>query len=138
MSNLRVVVTFPEPQPSLEHQTEVLNELGRAMKDAMGLNERLSRLPEMQLPGTQSRQTAPGDENEVALRVFLLEFPDESGCAVVLRAVGGWYMRHPKVTVSFKADGPQGGINLRLTEFSTVAYAQVASKINELMIPEAS
>lgn len=137
MSNLRVVVTFPEPQPSLERQTEVLNELGQAMKNEMGLNERLSRLPEMQLPGTQSRNPA-GPQDEVALRVFLLEFPDESGCAAVLRAVGGWYMRHPKLTVSFKADGPRGGTNLKLTEFSTVAFAEVVHKINELMVPEAS
>lgn len=137
MSNLRVVVSFPEPQPSLERQTEVLNELGQTMKSEMGLNERLSRLPEMQLPGTQSR-TPAGEQEEVALRVFLLEFPDESGCAAVLRAVGGWYMRHPKLTVSFKADGPQGGTNLKLTEFSTVAFAEVVSKINELMVPEAS
>lgn len=137
MSNLRVVVTFPEPQPSLEHQTEVLTELGQAMKSEMGLNERLSRVPEMQLPGTQS-QTPSTNQEEVALRVFLLEFPDGNDCAAVLRAVGGWYMRHPKLTVSFKADGPQGGTNLKLTEFSTIAFAEVVSKINELMVPEAS
>lgn len=137
MSNLRVVVSFPEPQPSLEHQTEVLTELGQAMKSEMGLNERLSRVPEMQLPGTQS-QTPSTSQEEVALRVFLLEFPDGSGCAAVLRAVGGWYMRHPKLTVSFKADGPQGGTNLKLTEFSTIAFAEVVSKINALMVPEAS
>lgn len=137
MSNLRVVVSFPEPQPSLEHQTEVLTELGRAMKSEMGLNERLSRVPEMQLPGTQS-QTPSANQEEVALRVFLLEFPDGSDCAAVLRAVGGWYMRHPKLTVSFKADGPQGGTNLKLTEFSTIAFAEVVTKINELMVPEES
>lgn len=137
MSNLRVVVTFPDPQPSLEHQTEVLTELGQAMKSEMGLNERLSRVPEMQLPGTQS-QTPSTAQEEVALRVFLLEFPDGSDCAAVLRAVGGWYMRHPKLTVSFKADGPQGGTNLKLREFSTIAFAEVVAKINELMVPEAS
>lgn len=135
MATLRVAISFPEDDtPGLEEQTEILNDLMETMKHSMGLNERLTRLPELTLPG----QAAPDPETvtEVAYRVFQLEFPEESGCGAVLRAVGGWYMRYPWVTVSFKADGPGGGVNLKLTGFSTVAFAQVASRIQEYTRPE--
>lgn len=135
MSSLRVAVSFPdESQADLERQTEVLNDLMETMKQAMGLNERLTRLPEMTLPGQQTPD--PADADAVAYRVFQLEFPDEGGCARVLSAVGGWYMRYPWVTVSFKADGPGGGVNLKLTSFSTVAFARVAARIREYTDPE--
>lgn len=138
MSSLRVVVSFPgQPAPPLEEQTQVLNELMRAMKDSMGLNERLTRLPEMQLPGAQrpAGQTQTQTMEEVPLRVFLLEFPDGASCDTMLRAIGSWYMRHPRLTVSMKADGPRGGINLKLTSFTMVSFAAAAAKINPLMVP---
>lgn len=130
MSNLRVVVTFPDGAYDVEAQTKVLGELQQALKDQMGLNQRLTRLPELTLPG-QKRQDQPTEE--VALRVFLLEFPDAADCSTMLRAIGGWYMRHPDVQVSLKADGPKGGINLRLTSFSTIAFAKAVASINDLM-----
>ncbi len=130
MSSLRVVVTFPDGVYDVEEQTRVLGNLQQALKDQMGLNQRLSRLPELTLPG-QRRQDEPTEE--VALRVFLLEFPDATDCAAMLRAVGGWYMRYPDVQVSLKADGPQGGTNLRLTSFSTIAYAKAVASITDLM-----
>lgn len=137
MSDLRVVVTFPDGY-DVEEQTEVLGELQQKLKEQMGLNQRLSRLPQLSLPGgpqaVAPRLTpTPQQAEEVALRVFLLEFPDATSCASALRAVGGWYMRHPDVSVSLKADGPGGGVNLRLTSFSTVAFASVVSKITALM-----
>lgn len=139
MSELRIVVTFPDGY-DLEEQTEVLGELQQALKDQMGLNQRLSRLPQLSLPGGP-QAVAPRltptpqkkKDEEVAMRVFLLEFPDAASSASALRAVGGWYMRHPAMSVSLKADGPAGGVNLRLTEFSTVAFASVVAKINALM-----
>lgn len=132
MSSLRVVVTFPGDAYDVDAQTAVLGELQKALKDQMGLNQRLSRLPELTLPGAAAASTKdPSDE--VALRVFLLEFPDASDCATMLRALGGWYMRHPDLQVSLKADGPAGGTNLRLTSFSTVAYARAAAAITDLM-----
>lgn len=137
MSDLRVVVTFPDAY-DVEEQTEVLAALQQALKDQMGLNQRLTRLPQLSLPGgpqnVAPRLTpTPQQSEEVALRVFLLEFPDAAACASALRAVGGWYMRHPDLSVSLKADGPAGGVNLRLTSFSTVAFASVVSKITALM-----
>lgn len=138
MSDLRVVVNFPDGY-DVEEQSTILNELQQALKDQMGLQQRLTRLPELSLPGTQKpvsepRLTpTPQVTEEVALRVFLLEFPDVQACASALRAVGGWYMRHPGLSLSLKADGPAGGVNLRLKSFSTVAFAQAASQITELM-----
>jgi hypothetical protein len=135
MGTLRVAVSFPEESASLEEQERVLNELMQDMKGAMGLNERLTRLPELTLPGQQAPD--PSELDEVAYRVFQLEFPDETGCEQVLRAVGGWYMRNPWVMVSFKADGPGGGINLRLSSFSTVAFAQAVARLKEHTEPQA-
>lgn len=134
MGTLRVAVSFPEDAASLEEQEQVLNELMQRMKDAMGLNERLTRLPELTLPGQQAPD--PSELDEVAYRVFQLEFPDDTGCGQVLRAVSGWYMRHPWVMVSFKADGPGGGVNLRLTTFSTVAFAQAIARLQKYTEPE--
>lgn len=134
MGTVRVAVSFPDDAPSLEEQQRILNELMQAMKDAMGLNERLTRLPEMTLPGQQAPD--PSELDEVAYRVFQLEFPDDTGCGQVLRAVGGWYMRHPWVTVSFKADGPGGGVNLRLSGFSTVAWANAVARLRQHTEPE--
>jgi hypothetical protein len=136
MGTVRVAVSFPEDSPSLEEQQRVLNELMQAMKDAMGLNERLTRLPELTLPGQQAPD--PSEMDEVAYRVFQLEFSDDAGCGQVLRAVGGWYMRHPWVTLSFKADGPGGGVNLRLSGFSTVAWANAVARLREHTEPEPS
>lgn len=137
MSDLRVVVTFPDGY-SVEEQSVVLNDLQQALKDQMGLQQRLTRLPQLSLPSgpkkIEPRLTpTPQVTEEVALRVFLLEFPDAQACASALRAVGGWYMRNPALALSMKADGPAGGINLRLKNFSTVAFAQAASQITELM-----
>lgn len=138
MSELRVVVTFPEGDYDVEEQTTILNELQKALKDQMGLQQRLSRLPQLSLPSgpqkVEPRLTpTPQQTEEVALRVFLLEFPDAAACASALRAVGGWYMRHPGLSLSFKADGPAGGVNLRLKNFSMVAFARAVSQITELM-----
>lgn len=138
MSDLRVVVNFPEGAYDVEKQTEVLSELQKALKDQMGLQQRLTRLPQLSLPGgpqqTQPRLTpTPQQTEEVALRVFLLEFPDAAACASALRAVGGWYMRYPELSLSLKADGPRGGVNLRLKSFSTVAFARAVSQVTELM-----
>lgn len=137
MSDLRVVVTFPDGY-TVEEQTASLSALQQALKEQMGFGQRLTRLPQLSLPGGPQPQAPPSgsEPDEVALRVFLLEFSDAAACASALRAVGGWYMRHPDVSVSFKADGPKGGINLRLTNFSTVAYAQTVAKINDLMEPD--
>lgn len=140
MSELRVVVTFPDGEYDIEEQTTILNELQQALKDQMGLQQRLSRLPQLSLPSGPKKveprltPTPQADKSEeVALRVFLLEFPDAAACASALRAVGGWYMRHPGLSLSFKADGPAGGVNLRLKNFSMVAFAQTVSQITELM-----
>lgn len=133
MSSLRVVVTFPGDAYDVEAQTAVLGELQQALKAQMGLNQRLSRLPELTLPGAAQGANQGKPTDEVALRVFLLEFPDAADAAAMLRALGGWYMRHPDVQVSLKADGPAGGTNLRLTSFSTVAYARAVASITDLM-----
>lgn len=137
MSDLRVVVTFPDGY-DVEEQSEILNDLQQALKNQMGLQQRLTRLPQLSLPSgpkkIEPRLTpTPQVTEEVALRVFLLEFPDAPACASALRAVGGWYMRNPGMSLSLKADGPAGGINLRLKSFSMVAFAQAASQIAALM-----
>ena len=135
MGSLRVAVSGPvDDPPSLEHQTEILNDLMERMKQAMGLGERLTRLPEMTLPGQPAPETS--ESADVPYRVFQLEFPDDRGCAQILSAFGGWYMRYPWVMASFKADGPGGGVNLKLTSFSTVAFAQVAARVREYTEPE--
>jgi len=137
VSDLRVVVNFPDGAYDVEEQTTTLNELQQALKNQMGLQQRLTRLPELSLPGAAKavgpRLTPTAPPEEVTLRVFLLEFPDKAACASALRAVGGWYMRHPDVSLSLKADGPRGGVNLRLKTFSTVAFARAVAQVTELM-----
>lgn len=120
INELQVTVSFPVETDEVE-KAEVLNALMMVLKGGMGLNERLTRNPGM-------GQTAG------PLRVFVLEFQDPERCSLALRSVGGWYMRHPDLTVSLKADGPKGGIRLQLKGFSTVAYAEAIAKINELML----
>jgi len=132
VSQLRVTVSFPAGQP-VEEQIAVLDELGQAMRARMGPDQRLTRLPELRLPGGGTGPRRVTGE-AVALRVFLLEFPDADGCANALRAIGGWYMRHPDLVVSLKADGPGGGVSLKLQAFSTVAFARAAATIGGLMI----
>ena len=121
-SELEVTVSFTG-ETSAEEQADVLNELMLALKDGMGLNERLTRTPGM------GQHVGP-------LRVFVLEFQDPDRCSSALRSVGGWYMRHPGLTVSFKAEGPRGGIRLQLKGFSTVAFARAGAKISDLMTDE--
>jgi hypothetical protein len=45
MSNLRVTVSFGDDPPSVERQSEVLDELGQSMRQGMGEHQRLTRLP---------------------------------------------------------------------------------------------
>lgn len=137
MSNLRVTVSFGDDPPSVERQSEILDELGRTMREGMGKEQRLMRLPALQLPGAAGASQPPAEgSEEMALRVFMLELPDGADANPIMRAVGGWYMRYPHLTVTIKADGPRGGTSLKLTGFSTVAFARATSQIAELMRPE--
>ena len=116
---LRVTVSFP-PGTSVEDQANALNELMLTMKDGMGLNERLTRLPGIE------QKAGP-------LRVFVFEFQEPRRCSEVLRALGGWYMRYSGLTVTVRGDAPAGGISLQLKEFSTVAFAQAVARLGALM-----
>jgi hypothetical protein len=116
---LRITVSFP-PNTPVEERADALNELMLTMKEGMGLNERLTRLPGLE------QKAGP-------LRVFVYEFREPGRCSEVLRALGGWYMRYAGLTVTVRGDAPAGGINLQLNEFSTVAFAQAAAKLGALM-----
>lgn len=129
MARLRVVVNFPEATQTAA-QVESLQGLADALRGAMGPEQRLSRLPHLELPGAGGPQ--PHDPSQ-PLRVFLLELPDGADCSAALRAIGGWFMQHPTVTLSLRADGPGGGVNLRLEGFSTVGFAGAAARMAEMV-----
>jgi hypothetical protein len=139
VSTLRIAVTPGAGIPGSE-QADMLNDLMGRLKGALGLGQRLSRLPELTLPGAAPAAPAPGSSTRTMLdpdppgellRVFLLELQDGEPATAALHALSSWYMRHPRVTVTLKAEGPGGGVSLKLAGFSMVSFAAAAARVNE-------
>lgn len=121
MASLRITVT-----PAGD-DAEALADLATQLRGAMDDRQRLVRMAGLSLPGAAPPQTAAG----AADRVFRLDLPDGDLASGVLRALGGWLMRHPRATVAVKADGPSGGVSLRLEGWSAVAFAAAVSRVQQ-------
>lgn len=135
MSTLRMAVSFGDGAPSLEEQSRILDALASALKESLGSDQRLTRMPALQLPGGPQPAAA---QQGVPSRVFLLELPDGEPPDGALRALGSWYMRYPDLVVTVKADGPAGGTSLKLQSFSTVAFARAAAQVASLLASDES
>ncbi|MFN2388962.1 MAG: hypothetical protein ABR575_05075 [Actinomycetota bacterium] len=67
------------------------------------------------------------------LRVFIATFSTADALAALLRACGGWYMRHPSATVTLKVESGKGGKTLQLKKYSPVALANAAAQLEEYL-----
>ena len=77
---------------------------------------------------------APGfGKPDGPLRVFNAKFSGSEALAALLRGAGGWYMRHPKATVTFRMESSKGGTTLQLREYSPVTFANAATQIEEYL-----
>lgn len=62
-------------------------------------------------------------------RVFRARFSGTAALVALLRAAGGWMMRHPWATVTFKIESSSGGKTLQMRGYSPVAMARAASDL---------
>lgn len=66
-------------------------------------------------------------------RVYLATFDSAEALAALLRASGGWYMRHPSATVTYKMESSKGGKTLQMKSYSPVAIASAAAQLKEYL-----
>ncbi|HVM35983.1 MAG TPA: hypothetical protein VM784_11645 [Actinomycetota bacterium] len=119
MAELKITVILPD----LVNTPEEAESLDRLM--AMLASE-AGRLATLQ------RQHGLG-QTEGTPRVFSARFSDAEALAALLRASGGWFMRNPAATVTFKMESGKGGKTLQLTSFSPVAMARAAAEMKEYL-----
>jgi hypothetical protein len=66
-------------------------------------------------------------------RVFIGTFSTPEALAAILRGCGGWYMRNPTATVTFKIQSSKGGKTLQMSSYSAVAVARAAAQLEEYL-----
>lgn len=66
-------------------------------------------------------------------RVFIATFDSAEALAALLRASGGWFMRHPAATVTYKMQSSKGGKTLQMKSYSPVALASAAAQLEEYL-----
>ena len=66
-------------------------------------------------------------------RVFSGRFSGPEALAALARGTGGWYMRHPGATVTFKMESSKGGKTLQLKSYSPVAMANAVVQLQEYL-----
>lgn len=103
----------------------LLRDLAGSLQQAVGMPQR---------PRALREPTEDGDELHP---MFLLNVTDAEAAAAAMRGLGGWYMRHPDVNVTVKTTGAGGRVALELRRFSTVAFAEAASKVTDAVVPSA-
>ncbi len=118
MAELRMTLKLPEDLGDRSRK-EVLTDLAEALQQATGAEERPKLLRE---------PTEDGDELHP---MFLLNVRDPQAAAAALRGLGSWYMRHPQVNVVLRTTGAGGRVALELKRFSTVAFAELVSKVTD-------
>lgn len=118
MAELRMTLKLPDDLGGRSRK-EVLADLAVALQQATGAEDR---------PRVLREPTEDGDELHP---MFLLNVRDPQTAAAALRGLGGWYMRHPDVNVVLRTTGAGGRVALELRRFSTVAFAEAASKVTD-------
>lgn len=66
-------------------------------------------------------------------RVFEARFSSQEALAALMRASGGWFMRHPSSTITYKIESGKGGKTLQLKTYSPVALAQAGAEMKEYL-----
>lgn len=117
MPELRMTVVMPHDP---ENEPEALDKLMESLASEAGRHAEFVRAPGLGKP-------------DGPLRIFNAKFAGQEALSAVLRGAGGWYMRHPKATVTFRMESSKGGTTLQLREYSPVAFAQAATQIEEYL-----
>lgn len=116
MAELRITLRLDDAAVPADRQESVLDRLAEALERHAALGDRPAPIPDI-------------DDDGNLHPMFLLRVADAEALAGALRALGAWYMQHPDVPVVCKATGRGGRVALQLTRFSTVAFAEAATRL---------
>lgn len=108
------------PKEAQEEEAKALDGLMSALAAEAGRLAVLQRQP-----GLGQKEGTP--------RVFAARFSGGDALAALMRATGGWFMRHPGATVTFKMESSKGGKTLQLKSYSPVALAHAAVQLEEYL-----
>ncbi len=139
MASLRMTAIVPE-SVGMDEQRAALADLARRLRADLHEGQRLRRIHGLSLPGAPAKDTShrgsgPDEDKPTPDRVFMLELSDGDPALAMLRALGGWLMGHPQMGVALKADGPGGGVSLRLDHWSAVAFASAVARVQQHLQP---
>lgn len=81
---------------------------------------------------TLQRERGLGDPDAPA-RVFVSTFSSTEALRAVIRGCGGWYMRNPSATLTFKMQSGKGGKTLQMKRYTAVALARAAAELEEYL-----
>ncbi len=118
MPELKITVVLPEAEP--EEEAVALDGLMSVLATEAG------RLASLQRQKGFGQTTGPS-------RVYLATFDSAEALIALLRASGGWYMRHPAATLTYKMESSKGGKTLQMTSYSPVAMASAAAQLKEYL-----
>lgn len=120
MAELRITVKPPDDVDGAR-RNEMLDALARRLQEGLQLDQPPAVMPDI------------GDDGLIS-PMFLLTVRDAETTAATLRSVGTWYMAHPGTKVVIKVTGRGGRVALEITRFSTVAFAEAATKIHNAVV----
>ncbi len=113
-------ITVVMPKVARDEEAAALDALMSALAAEAGRQAILQRQP-----GFGQKEGPP--------RVFAARFSGEEPLAALMRAAGGWFMRHPHATVTFKMESSKGGTTLQLKSYSPVGLAQTVAQLQEYL-----
>lgn len=119
MPELKITVVMPHAS-NVEEEAKSLDLLMSMLAQEAG------RLATLQRGAGFGQKTGPG-------RVFEARFSGEDALAALMRGSGGWFMRHPSATVTYKIESSKGGKTLQLKAYSPVALAQAVAEMKEYL-----
>jgi hypothetical protein len=119
MPELRITVVMPK-EVAPEEESGALDELMSGLASEAGRHAQFAR--------------APGfGKNDGPLRVFNAIFAGPEALTAVLRGAGGWFMRYPYATITFRMESSKGGTTLQLKGYSPLTFAKAARQIEEYL-----
>lgn len=139
MSTIRLTVTVPDDLPPVR-QASALADLAGVLHAALEDDERLTRREGLSLPGAPATSGHPGLGAGLGSamldlrRVFTLVLPDGHDGTGLMAALNGWFMRHAWAQIALKADGPAGGVSLRLASYSAVGVAGAIARVHDVLL----
>lgn len=118
MPELKLTVVLPGASPGSE---------------AGDLDELMASLAQEAGRVAQLQRSRGFGMTEGPARVFDAIFQGGDALAALMRGAGGWFMRHPHATITFKIESGKGGKTLQLTSYSPVAMAAAAAQLQEYL-----